>query len=471
MRLRLVLILLSLTCVFLIALAVPLATNLASTRQKHVFVDRVQDASRFAGIAQQAETPIDRQELDGQLARYHETYGITDALVDHAGNPVVTHGSRADFDDPKVRGAIAAALQGHQTQDSAVVWPWQDRPLIVAAPVRRGDEVVGAVVSVSPTGGVRSTILHSLLAFAGIIALTLAASVASAMRLAAWALRPLRALDAATAAIAGGRLGTRVGPLRGPGELRRFAQSFNEMADKVQQSSDRQASFVADASHQLRTPLASLMLRLENLGADLPPDRNPELVELHEEVERMHRIVEGLLQLATVDQTRLCLESVPLPELIDQRVRAAQPRADTLETKITFCAESASPLEISTDRTLVGSAFEAVLDNAVKFSPPGGEVTVTLAVEHEFASVTVSDQGPGLPAKDLARIGDRFWRSGRHQNVDGTGLGLAVARSMLEAVGGTLAFAANAPCGLSATLRLPRTATNSPSKTPSGAGT
>ncbi len=457
MRLRLVLILLSLTSVFLLALAVPLASNLASTQQKHVFVDRVEDATRFAGIAQQAGSGVDRQELDGQLARYYDTYRITDGLIDHAGNPVITHGSRAAFDDPTVHGAIAAALQGHQTPGSGIVWPWQDRPIVVAMPVRHGDEIVGVIVTVSPTGGIRSMILHSLLMFAGIIVLTFTASVASAMRLAAWALRPLRSLDAATSAIAGGRLGTRVGTLRGPGELRRFAESFNEMAQKVQQFSDRQASFAADASHQLRTPLASLMLRLENLGAELPPDHNPELVELYEEVERMHSIVEGLLQLATIDQTRLSIESVCLAELIDQRVRAAQPRAHALATKIALDTGPAGPLQVSTDCTLAGSAFEAMLDNAIKFSPQDGEVTVALAAEQDYAAVTVSDQGPGLPVKDLERIGDRFWRSSRHQNVDGTGLGLAVARSMLEAVGGTLAFAANAPSGLTVTMRLPLT--------------
>jgi signal transduction histidine kinase len=237
----------------------------------------------------------------------------------------------------------------------------------------------------------------------------------------------------------------------------------------VQQASDRQATFVADASHQLRTPLASLMLRLENLGADLPCDRNPELAELCEEVERMHRIVEGLLQLATVDQSRLCIEEVSLAELIEQRVRAAQPRAEALATKITFPVESMSPLAVSTDCTLVGSAFEAVLDNAIKFSPPDGEVRVAVAVDKDHAEVTVSDQGPGLPVQDLQRIGDRFWRSSRHQNVEGTGLGLAVARSMLEAVGGTLAFAANMPSGLTVTLRLPRAATTAPSSTSNGA--
>lgn len=96
-----------------------------------------------------------------------------------------------------------------------------------------------------------------------------------------------------------------------------------------------------------------------------------------------------------------------------------------------------------------------MLDNALKFSPDGGTVAVTVRLGRDEVAVTVADQGPGLTEEELARVGDRFWRSTRHQNVDGSGLGLSIARTLLMAGGGSLEFAAAEPYGLAVTLALP----------------
>jgi signal transduction histidine kinase len=102
-----------------------------------------------------------------------------------------------------------------------------------------------------------------------------------------------------------------------------------------------------------------------------------------------------------------------------------------------------------------GSALDAVLDNALKFSPEGGTVAVTVRLGRRDVTVTVADQGPGLTEEELSRVGDRFWRSARHQNVDGSGLGLSIARTLLLAGGGSLEFAAVEPTGLAVTLSVP----------------
>ncbi len=103
-----------------------------------------------------------------------------------------------------------------------------------------------------------------------------------------------------------------------------------------------------------------------------------------------------------------------------------------------------------------GSALDAVLDNALKFSPAGSTVRVGLTITRDEVTASVTDAGPGLTEEELARVGDRFWRSSRHQNVDGSGLGLSIARTLLLAGGGSLGFASAEPNGLSVLLTVPR---------------
>ena len=109
------------------------------------------------------------------------------------------------------------------------------------------------------------------------------------------------------------------------------------------------------------------------------------------------------------------------------------------------------------DPVALSSALDAVIDNAVKFTPPDESVEVTVAADGDTSTIEVADRGPGLTDEELARIGDRFWRSGRHQNVKGSGLGLSISRALLAAGGGTIAYAHHEPHGLRVTVTVPRT--------------
>ena len=110
------------------------------------------------------------------------------------------------------------------------------------------------------------------------------------------------------------------------------------------------------------------------------------------------------------------------------------------------------------DAVALSSALDAVIDNAIKFTPGGKSVAVRVAVDGERVAVAVADSGPGLTDDELTRIGDRFWRSARHQNVQGSGLGLSIARALLSQGGGAIAFGRREPHGLEVTLTVPRTA-------------
>ncbi|MCC9309189.1 HAMP domain-containing histidine kinase [Kitasatospora sp. RB6PN24] len=470
MRNRLLGILLALMAGVLAALGVPLAGSMAQAEQSRVVVDRMDDVARFAqelptqglpergsaGADPNVPTPQDSSALAALRAeadRYQQLYGIRIGIYLADGRPLAV--SPADW---KLSAAgvtaVAEAKDGRRSHNPPQVWPWTPgRTLTIGSPVVRDGDVVAVVVTDSPTAELRSRIVHRWAWLAGGEAVAMIAAVLLAVRLTEWVLRPVRTLDRATHDIATGRMDARVAAVGGPPELRRLASSFNEMADHVVLAMDQQKAFVADASHQLRNPLAALLLRVELLGLELPEGRDEELSQVREEGARLTRVLDDLLGLATAEGSRPKPEPVDLTALVLARVDAWQPVAD--RRGIRLGTGTPPPARAWADPIGFGSALDAVIDNALKFSPEGGTVAVTVRLGRDEVAVTVADQGPGLTEEELSRVGDRFWRSTSHQNVDGSGLGLSIARTLLVAGGGSLEFAAAEPHGLAVTLVLP----------------
>ncbi len=313
--------------------------------------------------------------------------------------------------------------------------------------------MVAVVVTDSPTGRMRSRVLHGwLLIGAGECAAMLVA-VGAAFRLTGWVLRPVRVLDAASHDIATGRMKSRVAAASGPPELRRLARSFNEMADNVEEVLEQQRAFVADASHQLRNPLSALLLRIELLALELP-EGNEEIASVRTEGKRLARVLDDLLGLALAEHAAADLQLTDIAALAAERVGSWRPLADDEGVLLSY--EGQRAVTGWADPVALSSALDALIDNALKFTPAGERVTVGVAPDGETVRITVCDRGPGLTEDELARIGDRFWRSGRHQNVSGSGLGLSITRALLAGGGATLSFAPNRPHGLRVTVVVPR---------------
>jgi TRAP transporter TAXI family solute receptor len=452
-RARLLALLLVLMSLVLAVLCVPLSRGIVATRQQAMFVDRLQDATRFAYEAQQFE--VDDQSMAADLARYGDVFGIPAALLDRSGAVKASSQLALRLTDPAVADAVSRALAGHPTQDEEVIWPWQHRPLVVAVPVVRGDDVVGAVLIVSPTGALRAATASDLALVLIAAAFALLLCVALANRLASWLLRPIEVLDGAAAEIRTGTLSARVDHAGGPIELRTLARSFNAMADAVQDAMRRRRDFVADASHQLRNPLTVMQLRLEGLRLDLPESGRQEVGEILDEAERLRTIVDELLELATAQQVTAHPVPLDLSAVTAAAVGTWQAWARSRGVDLILTGDAAAGTALG-DPTLLGSALDAVLDNAIKFTPEGGAVRLRIVQHPDTVGVIVHDGGPGLPSAELSRVGDRFWRSPAHQNVPGSGLGLSIARSLLAATGGQLRFAAGRPSGLAVTITLPR---------------
>ena len=463
MRRRLVVLLALLMGCVLAALSVPFGRSIAAARAQEVFLDRLHDTNRFASAAAQASTSRDVEALRDELHRYGELYGITAAVVGRGGTTWAVAGSLSDLDRPEVVQRVKLAIAGHPTTAPDASWPWSREPVVVAVPVMRGDTVIAVAVTVSPSTRLRAAVGKelTLLVLADLAAMALLLGLA--VRLANWVLRPVSVLDAAARRISEGDLSTRVGGATGPIELRQLSTTFNGMAQAVDLAMQRQEAFVADASHQLRNPLAALVLRLDALAPGVDDAHREQLQFAREEATRLTAILDELLELATAVQVTAAAVTLDVNELVAQRLQAWQPIAFTHHVRLVDEVTTNPPAHAYVDPVLVSSALDAVLDNAVKFTPAGGAVTTSTTHSREYVDITIEDTGPGLDAEDLTHVGARFWRSAASQNVPGSGLGLSIARTLLATTGASISFATAHPHGLRVTIRLPTTRPADPS--------
>ncbi|HEU5213131.1 MAG TPA: HAMP domain-containing sensor histidine kinase [Gaiellaceae bacterium] len=441
---------LGLVAVMLAALEIPLGVQNART-ERNLLETRVErDATTLASLAQDALRCGDRpalRRLADVAYGYRTDTGGRVVVVNRAGTAVVDTsprgtGAESFASRPEIRqalrGRIAAGTRPSRTLGTTLLY--------VAVPVAPGGRL-GAVRITYPTSTVDNRIQRYWLVLAGIAALALAVAALAAGALAAFVVRPLRRLEAAADAVGQGDLAARAPEDRGPPEVRSLARVFNDTVAQLEQLVRAREEFVADASHQLRTPLTALRLRLENLARDVAPSGHGELTGASAEVDRLASLVDGLLALARAGRPGSARETVDLVALARERVDAWSALA--AERTLTLATESdgAAGALASADR--LRQVLDNLLENAFEVSPMGGTVTV---VVHD-AELRVRDEGPGLPPEDRRRAFDRFWRG---RTGEGSGLGLAIARRLVEADGGTVELVDASPRGLEAVVRLRR---------------
>jgi two-component system OmpR family sensor kinase len=326
------------------------------------------------------------------------------------------------------------------------------------------DSGAGSVIVAIPLTDVDETLDQLLLVeslVAGILLLTLTGIGWIVIRI---ALRPLEQMERVADEIADGDLSRRVTPATPRTEIGRLGLTLNKMLGRIEQafadrarSDERRKRFLSDASHELRTPLASLRgyAELFRMGpAQDPVALKRAMARIESEAARMGALVENLLLLARLDEVPET-QHVPvnLNELGAQAV--ADARAISPDREITFDEEE--------QLTAIGNpdglrqVFANLTNNAVTHTPAGTPVVVTLRREGNKAVLDIRDRGPGLPAEELERVFDRFWRSngGRSRGRGGAGLGLAIVREIVQAHHGTVAAANDPNGGAVFTVRLP----------------
>ncbi|MFE2326470.1 ATP-binding protein [Streptomyces sp. NPDC059385] len=459
MRRRLLAVLMVLMGVAALLLCVPLADAYARGRTEHLLLQRRSDAVRFADLADRMRTDADRSELSAEIGRYAELYGAGVVVVDTAGTTTARAGPgiyAGPAADTAASDACRRALTGRSTDRLPTLRPWGPASVVLAEPVGRDERVSGAVLLAVPTAAARRdvTVRWSLIAAGALAAFAAAALVAAGIS--RWLMRPLLDLDRAVEGLAAGSLQARAVSATGPPELRRLRQHFNTMAQAVSESIGRQRDFVADASHQLRNPLATLVLQLENVEPYVAPGPGrAEHTRALDEAERLEELLDGLLALARVESGAADPQEQDVSRAVRERVRAWEPvfREAGLELA---AADLAEDLRARALPDATGRVLDAVLDNAVKFVPRGGRTVVTTARGADgTAVVRVTDDGPGVREDQLPLLLRRFARSPEHQNLAGSGLGLAIADEIARISGGSLDVGANEPQGLVVELRLP----------------
>jgi two-component system sensor histidine kinase MprB len=218
----------------------------------------------------------------------------------------------------------------------------------------------------------------------------------------------------------------------GHDELSRLAASFNEMLGALEVSLKQQRQLVADASHELRTPLTSLRTNLELLARGHPTDaaeRQLVLTDLVAQMERLSTLVADLIDLARDEEAAVPVEELQLDELVVDALAGVRGRYPAVTFQL-----SSQPTVVTGTRSRISRAVTNLLDNAAKWSPPGGTVEVSVAA----GEIVVRDHGPGIAAEDAPHVFDRFWRASGARGMPGSGLGLSIVKDVAEKHGGSI---------------------------------
>lgn len=442
--------LLVLTLAILIAAVVPLALGAIAHERDSFVQDTARSAASIAGIA---EARLDHNVADDPAlsaalvtaARQHDEL----LLLNSSGKVVVSQGAPEDsiwrqlVAQSRTQNQPTTEVTGHRV--IAVQTVWDDGKV--------GGAATGTVVLERPTGPLDQNIENLWFYLVGLSGAAMAAAVLIAIYFARWVNRPLLRLDTAARRIADGDLTVRAKTQYGPPELRRMAATFNMMAGRLEALVHGHRAMLADASHQLRTPLTALRLRLDLLAADSPPAAAAELAEAQEEIARLSRLVDGLLATARAEAVTEQLEVIDVVAAVSERVTAWQPVADGNGVKLLAEVPSSS----SVHRVALGAGhLEQILDNLIDnaidaIGDKGGTVRVSVAKSETGTMLTVADDGPGMTAHERSRAFLRFTTGSQN----GTGLGLAIVHRLVTANGGTIRLADTPGGGLTVAVELP----------------
>jgi len=448
---RIVLALLALTATVLVAAVLPLAFNAAAHERDAFINDAAATARSLAVLAEErlgdhtASPALSAALLSA--ARQHDEL----LVLDEHGNVVVSQGVPRDawkqlVNEADERGDPTTEL----TRDRviAVQTVWNDG--------KNGGTPIGTVVLERPTGTLNQNIDDLWLYLALLAGGAMAAAVAIAIYFARWVSKPLARLDTAARQIADGELSVRAVTRSGPPEVRRMAATFNMMAGRLETLVHGHQAMLADASHQLRTPLTALRLRLDLLAVDSGPTAADELAGAQEEIARLSRLVDGLLATARAESVTERVVPVNLIPAVAERVAAWQPVADAHGVKlVTEHAAGDDKAQVSLGVGHLEQILDNLIDNAIEaLGDRGGSVTVSVASSGEGTTLTIADDGPGMPAQERSRAFLRFSTGSQ----TGTGLGLAIVQRLVTSNGGTVRLADTPGGGLTVELKFPGTA-------------
>ncbi|MEU4395421.1 HAMP domain-containing sensor histidine kinase [Kribbella sp. NPDC023855] len=457
MRARLMGVLAIVSLVLLAALLLPFLAAVSDAQTQRLQLTRSAALDRFAGLADRSAAENDYSSVRIEADRHEELYGEAVLVTDASGKVVVSTGDLS-MASPGVGTVADLAARELPQLTIDPLRPWSSARTLIATPVGSPHEPEGAVVlavdSSRAIGDVRR--LWLIICAAAIAAALLLLFMAS--RTARWVIRPVRQLEDAVVEL--GRSATWNQPLEasGPPELRRLARAVEVMGATVQRSIDVQRQMVADSSHQLRNPLASIRLRIDGLAPELRDPASPAFAHLQDDLERLEDVLSDLLKLAALEsrvtdgRAAFAAEECLVGAVLTEELEIWRPAA--LAAGIDLVLRVSDGLVAAAGEHDLRQLIGALLDNAIKYAGSGATVVLAAArLGDGSIEVRVADDGPGLPAEQLELATQRFWRGG--VTPLGTGLGLAIAEQTALAAGGRLELVPTEPHGLTAVITLP----------------
>ena len=327
-----------------------------------------------------------------------------------------------------------------------------------SAPVVVRGQRIGMVLARSTGSGLNAAdrvLLTALLrAIAGAAGLAALLALLTGLAVARRITRPVTRLIAVTRAMAGGDRAARAGKIRAPGELRELAAAFDQMAGTLDRQEQIRRDLVADLAHELRTPIAILQAGHEALLDGVTEPTPAELASLRDEILRLARMVADLQTLAAADAAALQL-ALRRCDLADAAATAAGSLSRRFEAANITLDRRLSPAPVLADPHWIHQVITNLLTNALKFTPPGGDVMIQTGQACPDAMLEVTDTGTGIPGGELPHIFDRFWRGQHAAQTSGSGIGLTIAAELARAHSGHLAAGSQPGQGTQMTLTLP----------------
>jgi len=348
-----------------------------------------------------------------------------------------------------------------------------DKLVYVSVPmtrlIRAQPEGIHAVVIALPDTGRRGVFADLLprLVFAGLVGL--GAAIVAVLALGAWIYRPLGKVTRGVQAVASGKYEQRVA-IEGPREIRALAEDVNHMADSVEQSQRALREFLANVSHELKTPLTSIRGFSQAMldgTLDTLDERAHAARVIDQQSRRVLQLVDELLDLSRIESGHQPMQLAPVrvAELLDHARDIFALRANELGMTLEMQAPERAVVRADFDR--IEQVLANLIDNALRHTPSGGNIVVSATEGEAWTTITVADSGEGIAAEDLPYVFDRFYRSAlQARDTSGNGLGLAIAREIVRAHGGSIVAESPPGGGARFTFTLPRAQVEFPATGP-----
>jgi heavy metal sensor kinase len=433
LRVRLVLWMVVLEAVLLVVLAVVFMVSLRSIQNREIDETLRLSAAQLNEAVDVRDGRYDIPQQDTAALRERS---ISAWILTPQGEVGATVGDINAASLPDERPTLGSFLDAALADGESV--------RLYVSSLSEGQENLGTMVLALSLSHSRALLRQVLISLGVAIPVVLLLSASGGLFLSGHALSPVAAMTDTVQQISAADLSQRVQIALGDDEIGRLGRTFNAMLERLDNAFKRERQFTADASHELRTPLG--MLKTQLSLARSRPRSAAELLQMmadmEGDVDRMTRLIEQMLTLARIEQRGVAaLASVDLGDMLRQVTTELQMRAEEQQIELSLALPSQVCLQMRGDAEKLRQVFTNLIENGLKHTPPGGQVTVSAERHWQTISVTVADTGEGIAAEHLPHVFERFYRAddARTRDDGGFGLGLAITEAIVHAHGGQIA--------------------------------